>query len=213
MATRNNSRSRSRSTGTRGRAGSSRRKGPARSTRTSSGKTMEVECQPLEPGTDSRKASSGSSSRSSSRSRSAASSRNRSAATRSRAAASRNSASRSSSKGGNRGTSNSGNRVLTDHGEIRRWAEERDAQPSCVRGTGGNTGRSNVGMIRLDFPGYTGADSLKHIGWDEWFEAFDENGLALTVQDRTSGGERSNFNKLISRNRSSRGGQGARRAA
>jgi hypothetical protein len=54
-------------------------------------------------------------------------------------------------------------------------------------------------MIRLDFPGYTGEESLEHISRAEWFEKFDERGLALLHQETTAGGERSNFNKLVSR--------------
>lgn len=90
----------------------------------------------------------------------------------------------------------SSSKPLTDHEEIRRWAEERGAKPTCVRGTGSS---NDVGMIRLDFPGYTGEDKLEEIPWDEWFDKFDENGLALLVQDRTARGQRSNFNKLVSR--------------
>jgi ferritin-like metal-binding protein YciE len=85
---------------------------------------------------------------------------------------------------------------ITDHEEIRQWAEERGGAPSCVRGTGD---RGDIGMLRLDFPGYTGADSLQSISWDDWFEKFDERGLALLVQDRTGRGQKSNFNKLVSR--------------
>jgi hypothetical protein len=55
-------------------------------------------------------------------------------------------------------------------------------------------------MIRLDFPGFSGAESLEHISWDDWFRAFDENNLALLVQDKTAEGEKSNFNKLVDRN-------------
>src|SRR5689334_21920058 len=87
-------------------------------------------------------------------------------------------------------------RVTTDHEEIRRWAEERGARPACVRGTGNN---DDVGILRLDFPGYSGQQSLQHIDWDEFFEKFDERGLALLYQETTAGGEKSNFNKLISR--------------
>lgn len=76
------------------------------------------------------------------------------------------------------------------------WAEEREARPACVRGTGGG---EDVGMIRLDFPGYSGEQSLKQIEWDEWLEKFDENSLALLVQDETARGGRSNFNKLVNR--------------
>ena len=54
-------------------------------------------------------------------------------------------------------------------------------------------------MLRLDFPGYSGEQSLQPISWDDWFEKFDERGLALIVQDKTAGSQKSNFNKLISR--------------
>jgi len=92
--------------------------------------------------------------------------------------------------------SKSRSRTLTDHEEIRRWAEERGAKPSAVRRTHSD---DNVGIIRLDFPGYSGEDSLEEIEWDEWFENFDDNNLALVVQDETANGEQSNFNKLVSR--------------
>jgi hypothetical protein len=83
-----------------------------------------------------------------------------------------------------------------DHDAIRAWAESRDAKPACVKGTGG---RGDVGMIRLDFPGYSGEDSLQEISWDDWFDQFDDNGLALIVQETTADGEQSNFNKLVKR--------------
>ena len=87
-------------------------------------------------------------------------------------------------------------RVLIDHDEIRRWAEERGARPARVKGTGG---RNDPGLLRLDFPGFTGEDTLETISWDEWFRGFDENNLALIVEDRTATGQRSNFNKLVRR--------------
>ena len=93
---------------------------------------------------------------------------------------------------------------LTDHDEIRRWAEERGGQPACVRGTGG---RGDVGMIRLDFPGFSGEHSLQSISWDQWFDEFDTRNLALLVQDRIGSGELSNFNKLVKREASARGSQ------
>jgi hypothetical protein len=96
-------------------------------------------------------------------------------------------------------------RVLTDHREIRRWADERDAQPACVRGTGSE---EDVGMIRLDFPGYSGETSLEPIEWDEWLQKFDDNNLALLVEDETAGGEQSNFNKIIGRETAAAASQG-----
>ncbi|MBV9506681.1 MAG: hypothetical protein JO323_16945 [Acidobacteriia bacterium] len=93
---------------------------------------------------------------------------------------------------------------------MRQWAEERGAQPSCVKGTGS---KDDTGMIRLDFPGYSGAESLQAIEWDEWFEEFDKRNLALIVQDTTAGGQQSNFNKLVSRdNVQERGGSNSRSA-
>ena len=102
--------------------------------------------------------------------------------------------SRSASSSG--GGSDASSHPLTDHEEIREWAESRGAHPACVKGTGKKGG---IGMIRLDFPGYTGADSLQPVEWDQWFESFDQNGLALLVQEKTAGGQRSNFNKLVKR--------------
>ena len=54
-------------------------------------------------------------------------------------------------------------------------------------------------MIRLDFPGFSGEGKLQPISWDDWFQSFDENKLALLVQEQTAGGQKSNFNKLVSR--------------
>lgn len=86
--------------------------------------------------------------------------------------------------------------TTTDHDEIRRWAEARQAKPARVKGTGA---KDDPGVLRLDFPGYSGKDALEAIDWDEWFRAFDDNDLALLHQERTADGERSNFNKLVSR--------------
>jgi hypothetical protein len=87
--------------------------------------------------------------------------------------------------------------MLVEHDEIRRWAEERSATPSRVKDTA--RGSDDVGIIRLDFPGYSGEGSLEQITWEEWFEEFDKRNLALIVQGQTAGGQASNFNKLVSR--------------
>jgi len=87
-------------------------------------------------------------------------------------------------------------KTTTDHEEIRRWAEERGAKPSAVKGTGGE---EDVGIIRLDFPGYSGEGRLEEISWEEFFQKFDESGLALVYQEQTADGDTSNFNKLVRR--------------
>jgi hypothetical protein len=89
-----------------------------------------------------------------------------------------------------------GSKTTTNHDEIRKWAESRGAKPACVKGTGG---KGDTGLLRLDFPGYSGADSLQEISWDEFFEKFDDQNLALLYQEETSAGQKSNFNKLVSR--------------
>jgi competence ComEA-like helix-hairpin-helix protein len=87
----------------------------------------------------------------------------------------------------------------TDHDFIRGWVEERGGWPARVKGTG----RSNddPGMIRIDFPGFSGRESLERIEWDEWFRQFDDNGLAFLHRDmRHSDGQLDRFNKLVRRN-------------
>jgi hypothetical protein len=86
--------------------------------------------------------------------------------------------------------------ITTDHDDIRRWAEERDGKPASVRSTGGD---ADPGILRIDFPGGAGEDQLEHIGWDEWFAKFDEQGLAAVVQERKADGEPSTFIKLVKR--------------
>lgn len=110
-------------------------------------------------------------------------------------------------------------RMLTDHTQIRRWAQERRARPVAVRSIHSD---DYIGMIRLDFPGYRGEDSLQEISWDEWFEDFDDRNLALVVQEETADGEQSTFHKLVQRetpengseqtSSSKRGGTGPRPA-
>jgi hypothetical protein len=85
---------------------------------------------------------------------------------------------------------------VTNHNEIRKWVEARNGKPACVKGTGG---KGDPGVLRINFPGYSGEETLQEISWEEWFQQFDENNLALLVQDRTSDGELSTFNKLVSR--------------
>jgi len=95
--------------------------------------------------------------------------------------------------------SNSGRsaHTTTDHDFIRRWVEERGGKPSRVKRTGSG---DDPGILRIDFPGYSGADSLEEIPWEEWFEKFDENELAFLHRDiKGDDGELDRFNKLVSR--------------
>jgi len=69
-----------------------------------------------------------------------------------------NSQSRGSSRGNSGGSRGASAQPLTDHEQIRQWAEERGGTPSCVRGTGD---KGDIGMLRLDFPGFSGEKSLE----------------------------------------------------
>ncbi len=86
----------------------------------------------------------------------------------------------------------------TDHDTIREWAEGRGGEPAAVKRTRGGRGKGDPGIIRLDFPGYSGEGSLEHISWNDFFRKFDDNNLVFVYQDRTARGQQSNFNKLIS---------------
>ena len=88
-------------------------------------------------------------------------------------------------------------KVTIDHDEIRAWVEERGGFPAHVK-RGSN--KDDLGILRVDFPGFSGEDSLERVEWDQWFEGFEENELAFLHQDETEGGQESRFNKLISRN-------------
>ena len=71
-------------------------------------------------------------------------------------------------------------------GGIRQWAGQWGAA-GLFRGTGG---KGDIGMLRLDFPGYSGEDSLEPIEWDEWVGKFEERGLGLLVQEQTADGRK-----------------------
>ncbi len=64
---------------------------------------------------------------------------------------------------------------VTDHSEIRRWAETNNARPACLKGTGKG---KDPGSLRLDS---TTGGELEEISWDVWFDAFEKNKLALLM--------------------------------
>ncbi|MFW6325014.1 MAG: hypothetical protein ACOC0U_08130 [Desulfovibrionales bacterium] len=87
-------------------------------------------------------------------------------------------------------------RQTTDHKEIRKWMEERGGKPAAVKQTGGG---EDPGIIRVRFPEWGDDSALEDISWEEFFRKFDENNLAFLYQEETSGGEKSNFNKFVSK--------------
>lgn len=85
--------------------------------------------------------------------------------------------------------------TTTDHKTIRAWAEARDGKPSRVAASKRN-GKEG-GILRIDFG--EPEDTLEPISWEQFFEIFEENGLAFLYQDETKDGGRSRFNKFVNR--------------
>jgi hypothetical protein len=84
--------------------------------------------------------------------------------------------------------------VTTDHEVIRQWAKARKAVPATVRGTEHG---DHLGVLRFDFPGYTG-DRLTEVSWDDWLATFDKRRLNFIYQQKLTSGKRSNFFQLQS---------------
>lgn len=84
----------------------------------------------------------------------------------------------------------------TDHDTIRQWAEERDGAPATVEDTMSD---GEPGVLRFNFPGYSGEDSLKEISWEAFFDKFEDADLAMLYQDKMRSGETSRFFKFVSR--------------
>lgn len=84
-----------------------------------------------------------------------------------------------------------------DHDTIQKWVESHGGHPAHVKRTAQD---SDPGILRIDFPGFSGEKSLEPLDWDTWFDAFEANQLAFLYQDkRGSDGGQSNFNKLVRR--------------
>jgi hypothetical protein len=83
--------------------------------------------------------------------------------------------------------------TTTNHDTIRQWVEERGGHPARVKDTGG---KNDPGLLRIDYPGYSGEKSLEEISWDDWFKGFEENKLAFLFEHEKN----SRFSKLVARN-------------
>lgn len=84
-------------------------------------------------------------------------------------------------------------KTTTNRDEIVRWVEARGGFPAHVVRTAGPG--DDPGVLRIDYPGFSGTESLERISWDEWFEWFDRNKLAFLYQDKKN----SRFSKLVAR--------------
>jgi len=84
----------------------------------------------------------------------------------------------------------------TDHQAIQDWVEARGGKPAHVKRS---SNPQDPGILRIDFPGYSGEGSLEELDWDTWFDAFEQNRLAFLYQEKTADGQQSRFSKLVRR--------------
>jgi hemerythrin superfamily protein len=78
------------------------------------------------------------------------------------------------------------------HDTIRHWVQRRGGKPAHIESTRRG---ADPGILRIDVPGLGGPHALRELAWDEFFEWFDRNNLALLYHDEES----SRFNKLVNR--------------
>jgi hypothetical protein len=88
-------------------------------------------------------------------------------------------------------------KFTSDHDEIRSWVESRGGKPASVRKT--EKKGEAAGVLRIDFPGGAGDPPLERISWEDFFEKFDEEDLAMVYQDETQDGDKSYFCKFVNR--------------
>jgi hypothetical protein len=89
--------------------------------------------------------------------------------------------------------------TTTDHKKIKKWAEERDGVPATVKVT---EDKGHAGILRIDFGPKDKA--LEEISWEEFFNKFDEAGLAFLYQGKIKDGKVSRFHKFVARDKSDR---------
>ena len=99
-------------------------------------------------------------------------------------------------------------KTTTNHDEIRKWAEARSGRPAVV----GRTVKNGSGVLRIDFPGYSGEQTLKEISWEQFFEIFEKSNLAFIYQDKTASGKVSRFGKFVERESAGQSGRTKRRS-
>ena len=96
-------------------------------------------------------------------------------------------------------------KTLTSRDDIREWATARGGNPMLMETPDGTSSRVlltlTFGQHALNSDGNEGPDRIggyQLVGWDEWFDALDANGLALRVSDDPSGGNEAEF-EFVSR--------------
>jgi hypothetical protein len=85
-------------------------------------------------------------------------------------------------------------KLTFDHGTIKKWAEDRGAIPSSKIGT--EDEGQVAGILSFDF---TGDPTLDPLTWDEFFNKFEKEKLALLLRDKEKDGSQSQFYEFENR--------------
>ena len=80
--------------------------------------------------------------------------------------------------------------VTTDHAEIKRWAKRRRARPVRAFLTGD---------VRLDLPADDPVEPERPVGWDEWFDTFEDRKLAFLYFARVADDVVPSHRELVAR--------------
>lgn len=79
-----------------------------------------------------------------------------------------------------------------DHNTIRQWIEERGGKPAVVKATENND--DGAGVLRVKFD--ENERDLEDVGWDEFFDTFDDKNLTFLYQEQIEG-SKSRFFKFV----------------
>ncbi|MHB1118082.1 MAG: hypothetical protein ACYCZ7_00935 [Minisyncoccota bacterium] len=88
-------------------------------------------------------------------------------------------------------------KYITDYDEIRGWIEERRGVPATLKETNEN-GEESTDMLHIAFG--TLSPDMEEMSWDEFFERFENENLALEYDDEAEGGETPSF-EFVDRDR------------
>ncbi|GHA24254.1 hypothetical protein GCM10007989_19900 [Devosia pacifica] len=102
-------------------------------------------------------------------------------------------------------------KTLTDHEEIRQWAIARGGNPMLMETPDVNDTRTHLqitfGQHALNADANEGPDravgGYRLVSWQEWFDALEESGLAIRVNDDPASAQGDDF-EFVARNEADR---------
>lgn len=71
---------------------------------------------------------------------------------------------------------------ITDHTEIKLWAEKYNGHPAIIKGS---EGEGRLGILQFDFRQNGGDNQLIEISWEDFFDEFEDKNLALLYSEES----------------------------